>query len=409
MIYAKYAFFLMMIVILASCQKQDKMLTDNQMHEKAERLSKEFIILDTHIDLRHAFVGGEEDISAETGTGHFDYPRAAKGGLNAAFMSVFISPSYQEKGGGKSHADSLIDLLDGLAAKYPDKFALAVSPSDVLGNFRAGKFSLAMGMENGEGIEDDLKNIQYFYNRGIRYITLTHGKDNRICDSSYDTAHKWHGLSPFGKNVVRELNRVGIMVDVSHITDDAFYQVMEISKAPVIASHSACRYYTPGFERNMSDEMIKLLAEKRGVIQITFGSYFMSGEYQKKADETRNEIRKYLTDHHLTSHDSAGIAYIRKFRDEHQLDPGDVSLVVDHIDHAVQVAGVDHVGLGSDFDGVSSLPTGIEDVSMYPNIIYELIKRGYSDADIKKICGENLLRVWSEVGNAAANLSAARL
>jgi membrane dipeptidase len=205
------------------------------------------------------------------------------------------------------------------------------------------------------------------------------------------------------------MNRVGIMVDVSHISDDAFYQVMEISKAPAIASHSSCRFFTPGFERNMSDDMIRLLAEKGGVIQINFGSSFLTQAYREKELAARKVIVAHLATLNLTREDSAGKAYEKVYLREHPLGYADVSDVVAHITHVVRLVGIDHVGLGSDFDGLGDeLPVGLKDVSQYPNLIYMLLKEGYSDDDIRRICGGNLLRVWTQVENTAYRLQSGR-
>jgi membrane dipeptidase len=194
------------------------------------------------------------------------------------------------------------------------------------------------------------------------------------------------------------MNRVGIIVDVSHISDDAFYQVMELTKAPVLATHSSCRHFTPGFERNMSDDMIRKLAENGGVIMINFGSSFLSDDYRKKEDVVRDEIRAYMREHDLSYGDPKVEEYAQAVRKRHDFRNVDVSVVADHIDHVVRLVGIHHVGLGSDFDGVGpSLPIGLEDASKYPNLLYLLLKRGYSDDDIRKICGENALRVWSKV------------
>jgi membrane dipeptidase len=299
----------------------------------------------------------------------------------------------------------LIDMVEKFASDWPGQFAIATSPDEVRTEFKAGKIALCMGMENGAPIENE-QDVEHFYRRGIRYVTLTHSLDNHISDSSYDTTHTWHGLSPFGKNLVLWLNKAGIMVDVSHISDDAFYQVIQISKAPVIASHSSCRFFTPGFERNMSDEMISRLAEKGGVIQIAFGSDFLSQPYRESQTTVRKEITEYLKSHGLTYRDSAARAFIRQYRTDHPIAHADVRDVVAHIEHVVKLVGIDHVGIGSDFDGVGdTLPVGLEDVSRYPILIYELLKTGaFSDEDIRKICGENLLRVWSNVEKTAKEL-----
>jgi len=378
---------------------------DDQTMVKAKRLANEFIIVDTHIDAPLRMQESEEDLSTRS-KGQFDYVKAKEGGLNCGFMSIYLPSSFQkEKGGSKAAAEKLIAMVEGWTTRWPEKFLVARSVADVTAQFRTGKVSLAMGMENGSGIEDDLANVRYFYDKGIRYVTLTHAKDNLICDSSYDTTGTWHGLSPFGRNVVEEMNRVGIMVDISHVSDSAFYQVMQVSKAPAIASHSSCRYFTPGFERNMSDEMIALLASKGGVIQINFGSWFISEEYRLDERKQTKLINDNLKGMGISPEDSLGKEYDKKYREEHPTAFADVSEVAAHIDHVAKLVGVDHVGFGSDFDGVGdSLPTGLKDVSYYPNLIYELLKKGYHDEDIRKICSGNLLRVWSEVERIAEQL-----
>ncbi len=377
---------------------------DATMMQRARKLSQSFILIDTHIDVPYRLQEKMEDITGRTASGEFDYVRAKAGGLNAAFMSIYIPASYEGKG-AKKYAERLINLVDSIVAVSPNKFAVALSVADVRSQFKKGLVSLPMGMENGSPIEGKLSNIKYFYDRGIRYITLAHGKRNHISDSSYDEDKAWNGLSPFGKEVVGEMNRVGIMVDVSHITDSAFYQVIRISKAPVIASHSACRAFTPGFERNMNDDMIKLLAKNNGVIQINFGSSFLTAESHGHGEIINKALTKYNEEHKLQSADSLAVAYETKYRAAHPAPFADVKDVVAHIDHVVKLVGVDYVGIGSDFDGVGdSLPTGLKDVSQYPNLIYELLKIGYSEPDIKKICGENLLRVWSNVEKTAREL-----
>jgi membrane dipeptidase len=317
-------------------------------------------------------------------------------------MSIYLPADRQDiPGSSKALADSLIDLVERFVAQAPDKFALATSVVDVRRNHEQGLISLPMGMENGSGLEDDLANLQHFYDRGIRYITLTHAVDNKISDSSYDTTGTWNGLSPFGREVIAEMNRLGIIVDVSHVSDSAFYQVIETSTVPVIASHSSARHFTPGFERNMSDDMIRLLAEKGGVIMINFGSSFLSEDYRTKREAADADIAAYLEENNLTEADSTAQAYTRSYYADN-VGYADIADVVAHIDHVVDLVGIDHVGLGSDFDGVGdSLPTGLKDVSYYPNLVYELLKKGYSDEDIQKILGENALRVWSDVERLA--------
>ncbi len=303
--------------------------------------------------------------------------------------------------------DTLIDMVEGIVEKSPDKFALATSVADVRRQFKTGQLSLAMGMENGSPIDGDLQNLQHFFARGIRYITLTHSLSNQIADSSYDKNRQWNGISEFGVEVIREMNRLGIMIDVSHVSDDAFWQIMELSEAPVIASHSSARFFTPGFERNMSDDMIVALAKNGGVIQINFGSSFVTQAANEYADARSEARKKFLAENpEVTEHDSDNI-FPAIYAKEHGPFPyASLDNVLDHFDHVVRLAGIDSVGIGSDFDGVGdSLPTGLKDVSAYPNLISGMLARGYSDADIRKILGENLLRVWQAVEDYAATTS----
>ena len=399
-----------LFIILLACSGQSSEQTNDQnldsitMIEKARQLAHKFIITDGHIDIPYRLNEVMEDVSVRTELGEFDFVRAKEGGLDAPFMSIYVPSSYQETGGAREFAEKMIDLVEEIQAQHPEKFAIARSPEEVEKLVAKGLIALPMGMENGAPIENDLSNIQYFYHRGIRYITLTHAKDNLICDSSYDTTRTWNGLSPFGSKVVREMNRVGIMVDISHISDSAFYQVMKVSQAPAIASHSSCRHFTPGWERNMTDDMIKVLALKGGVIQIAFGSTFLD-----EASNTSNkEIQKHLkqwqkTRDELSSKEEIK-AYKHQYHREHYI-YSTTSRVVDHIDRVVSLAGIDHVAFGSDFDGAGdSLPVGLKDVSQYPNIIEELLRRGYSEEDIAQICYKNVFRVWNQTAEIAVSL-----
>lgn len=411
----KYLLFLLALVMGTGCknnsgQEEKKVsLSDQELYAKADSLARAFIIVDTHVDLPYRlleekFVADGEHLRSVMSTteGDFDYERAKKGGLNAPFMSVYIPSSYQQKPDyGKSLADSIISMVTEITMAEPARFALANTPSDVIANFEESKISLPMGMENGAPIGNDLRNVRYFFDRGIRYITLTHAKDNQICDSSYDSLNTWNGLSPFGEQVVKEMNRVGIMVDISHVSDSTFYDVLKITTAPLIASHSSCRYFTPGFQRNMSDDMIKALARNDGVIQINFGATFVDSTARNN-EKLLDSLLAILKGKKLTSRDSAAQPIIDQFAKDHTELFSDVERVADHIDHVVKIAGIDHVGLGSDFDGVwDSLPLGLKDVSYYPNLIFALLKRGYSSEDIEKICSKNLLRVWDDVIHVA--------
>lgn len=403
---------LLIAAVFMACQRKN-MPANNEtvLRAKADRLAHENIIVDGHVDLPYRlkvknfrltreYVG----IPVETTEGDFDYVRAKKGGLSAPFMSIYIPSEYQVKGGARELADSLIDMVTGIADYHPDKFARGFSTTQVKENFQRGIISLPMGMENGAPIGNDLRNVAYFHQRGIRYITLTHATDNLICDSAYDTTRTWNGLSAFGRQVVEEMNKVGIMVDISHVSDSTFYQVMKISKAPCIASHSSLRYYTPGFERNMSDDMVRLLGQKGGVIMINFGSTFLDGTITKKQEALRAELSALLAEKGLNFDSPEAKPLIEQFRKDHPALYSDVEMVANHIDRVRQLAGIDHIGLGSDYDGVGdSLPTGLKDVSQYPNLIYVLLRRGYSDEDIAKICYKNVFRVWSKVEELAAS------
>ena len=404
-------FFCAISFLLLSCNRNSSsaLQSDEALRKKADELAHKYIITDGHVDLPYRlrvknfrltkeYMG----IPLETNEGDFDYKRAKKGGLDAPFMSIYIPASYQKDGGAKELADSLINMVNGIIEAHPTKFAAGNSPKQVEANFKKGILSLPLGMENGAPIEESLSNVEYFHKRGIRYITLTHSKDNKICDSSYDTTGTWQGLSPFGRDVVLEMNRVGIMVDISHVSDKTFYQVMKLSKAPAIASHSSCRKYTPGFERNMDDDMIKALAKNEGVIQINFGSTFIDMEVRNKSQANRKKLGALLKAKGLNPGDDGAEAVIEQFKKDNPSLFADVETVVKHIDHVVQLVGVDHVAFGSDFDGVGdSLPTGLKDVSQYPNIIYLLLKKGYSEEDIAKICYRNVFRVWNAVEKVA--------
>ena len=373
---------------------------------KAQRLARETLIVDTHVDVPYRLFEEMEDISVRTEKGDFDYVRAKEGGLDAPFMSIYV-PASMEDDGAKEHAEALIEMVEGFEASHPDKFMVARSRADVEAAFAAGKIALPMGMENGAPIEGDLANLAYFAERGIRYITLTHSKNNHICDSSYETEKKWDGLSPFGREVVAEMNRLGVMVDVSHVSDDTFYQVMELSEAPAIASHSSCRYFTPDWERNMSDDMIRLLAEKGGVIQINFGSAFLTAEANDQSSARWAAVAKFAMDNGLAEGDERITAFMEEHQAANPTIYASVSDVVAHINHVVEIAGVDHVGLGSDFDGVGdSLPSGLKDASQMPNLIRALLEDGYSEDDVRKILSGNVMRVWQQVDEVAARLQA---
>jgi len=376
--------------------------------ELAVWLTDKHIIVDGHVDLPWRLFEGRnddgtpsEDPTVATATGDFDWPRAKAGGLDAPFMSIYVPASFESKG-AKVQADLLIDMVEALAKRAPDKLALARSPAEVRANSKAGLVSLPMGMENGAPIEGNLANVGYFHGRGIRYITLTHSKDNHISDSSFDTKHTHGGLSKFGREVVVEMNRVGIMVDVSHVSDQAFWHVMATSKVPVIASHSSCRHFTPGYERNMADDMLQALATNGGVVMINFGSGFLGGDIRKARAAHEAAFTKLLRQAKAKPDSTKGKAIIAAYEKDHPAPRAKVEDVADHIEHVIALVGVDHVGLGSDFDGVGdSLPAGLRHVGEYPNLVRVLLERGHSAAEIEKILGGNALRVWQAVEDFA--------
>ena len=401
---------LVVLAFLAACgtdtpPEQTPAVVD--LAAEAQRIAKTSIIIDTHVDVPYRLESKPQDVSQATESGDFDYPRAVRGGLTVPFMSIYTPASLEAEKRSKEVAEKLIDSVEAIAQGAPDKFAIARSVADVREQFASGLISLPMGMENGSPVEGDLANLQHFFDRGIRYITPAHSLSNHISDSSYDENRQWGGLSEFGKKLILEMNRLGIIVDVSHVSDDAFWQIMELSRVPVIASHSSARHFTPGFERNMSDDMIVALAEKGGVIHINFGSTFISQAARDYGDALRDAGEEYLEEHP----DLAESFLYREFpaiyaQDHGPLPFATVDNVLDHFDHVVALTGVEHVGIGSDYDGVGdSLPIGLKDVSQYPNLIEGLLRRGYSEEDIRKILGENLLRVWEAVEGYAATTS----
>ncbi len=394
------------IVLISGCNQSADTATEHTAPD-ANQIAMNSIIVDTHIDVPYRLEAKPADISKATDGGDFDYPRAVSGGLNVPFMSIYTPAELEAVGGSKAVAEELIDMVNGFAEQWPDKFAIARSPTDVREQFAAGIMSMPLGMENGSPVEGDLANLQHFFDRGIRYITLTHSLSNHISDSSYDTNRQWNGLSEFGAEVVNEMNRLGIMVDVSHVSDDAFWQVMDISNTPVIASHSSARHFTPDFERNMSDEMIVALAKNGGVIQINFGSSFVTAEALAYALPRWDASKEYTAQHPELSEEEADHEFRAMYEAEHGTIPfANLDDVLDHFDHVVGLTSIDHVGIGSDYDGVGdSLPIGLKDVAAYPNLIQGLLDRDYSEDDIRKILGGNLLRVWQAVEDYAATTS----
>ena len=350
--------------VMKARKLMDKKRERDKINNLAQDLAQEMIIIDTHLDtpiqlyMQQSKNGFYEDITKASSL-HFDFDRAVSGGLNVPFFVIFTPPSAEEKGTAFEMAKDLIKILEDIMNKHPSKFRLVKSPEEITNE--KGVMQVVYGMENGAPIESKLSNIKVFSDMGINYITLAHSKSNHISDSSYDSNKNWGGLSPFGRKVVAEMNKQGVMIDISHVSDAAFYEVLKLTKTPVIASHSSLRHFVPGFERNVSDDMLRELAKNEGVIQICFGSEFIA------------EKKKYPN-------------LIVTVKD-----------VADHIDRVKELVGIDHVGIGSDYDGWRNFPVGLEDTSTYPNLIKELLNRNYTKEEIEKIFGGNLLRVWREV------------
>ena len=350
--------------VMKARKLMDKKRERDKINNLAQELAQEMIIIDTHLDtpiqlyMQQSKNGFYEDITKASSL-HFDFDRAVSGGLNVPFFVIFTPPSAEEKGTAFEMAKDLIQILEDIMNKHPSKFRLVKSPEEITNE--KGVMQVVYGMENGAPIENKLSNIKVFSDMGINYITLAHSKSNHISDSSYDSNKNWGGLSPFGRKVVAEMNKQGVMIDISHVSDAAFYEVLKLTKTPVIASHSSLRHFVPGFERNVSDDMLRELAKNEGVIQICFGSEFIA------------EKKKYPN-------------LVVTVKD-----------VADHIDRVKKLVGIDHVGIGSDYDGWRNFPVGLEDTSTYPNLIKELLNRNYTKEEIEKIFGGNLLRVWREV------------
>jgi membrane dipeptidase len=383
-------------LVLAACNATSSAPINETNAQAAKRITQQNIIVDGHIDVPYRVQNQWVDVTKSTENGDFDYPRAVEGGLNAPFMSIYVPASLDNSDQSTALAHKLIDSVEAIVGRAPDKFALAYSVADVEQNFKDNKISLPMGMENGSPVQGSLDTLRVFYERGIRYITLAHSQSNHISDSSYDLRRQWKGLSPFGMEMVVEMNKLGIIVDISHVSDAAFYQAIEISKAPVIASHSSLRAFTPGFERNMNDDMLIALAKNNGVIMINFGSGFVSPVARSWRDNRTKKAQDLAT---VFGEDSQEVKdFVEKYNTQSPYPFATLETVLDHIDHVVELVGIDYVGIGSDYDGVGdSLPINLKDVSAFPNLVEGLLERGYSEGDIKQILNQNVLRVWREV------------
>lgn len=393
---SRAALFLLVTFFLFPQPSKD---IDQSLWKKALKIHRETIVIDSHCDTPMVMIRGDLDISKKSSQNDLDLIRMKEGGVDAAFFAVFVSNKFDKQQPSKKALEMIDEILNQIE-RNPHLAEMAYSSQNIINIHKTGKRAILMGMENGGPIEGSLRLLRNFYRLGIRYITLTHWNNNDICDASTQEKKRWNGLSPFGKEVVKEMNRLGMIIDVSHISDQSFWDVLKISRAPVFASHSCVRSLcdTP---RNMSDEMIKALAKKRGVIQINFYSGFLDPIYKQKAKEAEKKIaperekirEKYGDD--TSQYWNEMIKVWKKFAPA----PPKIEVLINHIDYVVKLVGSDHVGLGSDFDGAGSFPKGLEDVSGYPLITYHLLKRGYNEEDIKKILGGNFLRLFKEVEN----------
>jgi membrane dipeptidase len=365
------------------------------------------ITVDTHADTPTEFLDHPFDLGVLNSRGHFDYPRMKAGGLDAEFFAAYVPAKYANKGAA-AYCMKIMETIHEMADNYPAWVRFATSTAGIRAAVAENRRAILIGIEGGHAIEDSLDLLRAFYRFGARYMTLTHTNTNNWADSSTDEA-KHNGLSPFGKQVVLEMNRLGMLVDISHVADKTFYDVVEVSKAPVIASHSSSRALASA-PRNMTDDMLRALAKNGGVAMVNFYPVFLSDEVAKASKAREEKLKPDIAA--LKAKDTnEGPEYqegVRKLMAANPLPKVSWTVIVDHIDHMVKVAGIDHVGIGSDFDGIPSVPEGMEDVSKLPAIPAELKRRGYSDTDIRKIMGENFMRVFGEAERVAKELQAAK-
>lgn len=358
-------------------------------------LAHELLIADTHIDMPWSqYEDGWLDLRESTAR-NFDLPKARAGGLDLAFMSIYTPSTLAASGGNRKVADQLIDAVEAMVQRSADDFVLVRDPEQARAAKAAGRIGLALGMENGSALGGSIEGLRHFAARGVRYITLAHALQNDLADSSYDAEHRRPGgLSALGREVIAEMNRLGVMVDVSHLSDDAVRAALAASQVPVIASHSSARHFTPGWERNLRDELIDAIAAKGGVIQVTFGSGFVAADANRWQD-AQKAARAAAG---VGDEGAAADAFNADYRKTHPYPFATVGTVADHIEYIAKRVGVEHVGIGSDFDGVGdSLPIGLKSAADYPALLAELQRRGYDKAELAQIAGGNLLRVWAEV------------
>jgi membrane dipeptidase len=396
-------------ICLTVCIVLAAMVMAGDISPRARKLHFSSIVVDTHDDTTQRFLDGKFDLGPRDSKGSIDIPRMREGNLSAIFFSIWI-PSKVTGPAAVKQALAQIDAVREQVKKHPKDLVLAATVAEVRKAHSDGKIAALMGVEGGHMINSDLNVLRKFAQLGVRYMTLTHSGNDEWADSSSDKALH-NGLTPFGKDVVREMNKLGIMVDISHVSDKTFRDALEVSKAPLIASHSSCRAICSA-PRNMTDQMIKDLAAKGGVIQINYHVSFLSQEFldAEKADPQINktiaiEVQKLCGENEACQL-LEGDRLTREQVAKGKLPRVDWTKIIDHIDHAVKLVGADHVGLGSDFDG-ANMPYGMEDATHLPQITQALLDRGYSDSDIKKILGENTLRVMSEVERVSQGMATA--
>ena len=385
-------------------------LIADDLSVRARRLHFSSIVVDTHDDTTQRFLDGDFDLAPRNASGSIDIPRMKEGGLGAIFFSVWIPSKITGPLAVKRALDQ-IDAVREQVRKHSGDLALATTAAEVREARQDRKIAALLGVEGGHMIDSDLGVLRSYAALGVRYMTLTHSGNVEWADASTDKAVH-NGLSNFGKDVVREMNRLGMMVDVSHVSDKAFYDALEVSKAPLIASHSSCRAICEA-ARNMTDDMIRALAAKGGVMQINYHVGFLSQEF-RSAEKAHPELEQAIAlEIQNRCGDKEGCQLIegdkitREYVLQGKLPRVDWTKIIEHIDHAVKVAGVDHVGLGSDFDG-ANMPFGMEDATKLPQITEALLRKGYSEGDVRKILGENTLRLMTDVERVSREWNAAK-
>jgi membrane dipeptidase len=396
--------------LLVLCAGQAFAQTPSDAGQVAARALDHAIIIDTHADTPQALLEEGYDLAAPASPYMISIPKMRAGHLGAEFFSIWVDVTWP-KPDMIHRALDLIDVTDQQVAKHSDVLGLATTADDIERLHREGKIAVLLGVEGGHQIEGDLLVLDVFYRLGVRYMTLTHTQNDELGDSSGDKPG-WKGLSPLGRKAIARMNQLGMMVDISHVSDDTFYAALAVSKAPLIASHSSCRALCNA-RRNMTDDMIRALAKNGGVMDINFYSGFISQAYLDGFGKIEKQVESQLAEARARyAKQGKHLSYLEEVRINQRLTKDlpvpSYTAIADHIDHAVKVGGIDHVGLGSDFDGVDSIPRGMEDVSRIPDLVRELARRGYSEKDLEKILGGNVLRVMRQVEQVARQMQAAR-